>query len=701
MQNTNRKNDGFQSGFTGTDALQISKALELSGHTQKQDILRPSGIDAASILQELNADLDTILAALLSDPLLIKPLEEELVREKFGATVAVLVKDVNWLNSLKVYTPEMADLPNQTETLRRMLLSMTHDARAVLIKLAFRLQRLRLLNREDDDLRRWIARETLDIYAPIANRLGIGQLKWEMEDLSFRYLDPQNYRKIANSLAADRNKRERCIAVFKSVLQQNLAQENISAETAGRPKHIYSIWKKMQRKQLDIDELYDLLAVRVIVGKLSDCYAVLGIVHGHWQYIPKEFDDYIANPKKNGYQSLHTVILDQQGNRIEIQIRTRQMHEFAELGVAAHWRYKEGGKQDTAAESSISSLRLLLDEKAHDDSLIDNFRTELFYDRVYVLTPAGKLLDLSKGSTPLDFAYAVHTEVGHRCRGAKVNGRITPLTYQLQSGDRIEILTVKTGKPNRNWIDPNLGYLKSARAIGKIKAWFRQQDYQYHLNAGKQILDKESHRLGLDKVDLQALAKHFSLEDSDKLLIAIGRGDINSRQIAGAFQLPESEPTTIKSSNKRKKPNSAITVDGVDNILTHFAQCCNPLPGDNIIGYISQSKGITIHRSDCANVMNLEPEKQNRLIDVSWGKQSLKLAVPVVISAYNRQGLLNDVTQILNVLQIDILDAQFYTEDDLSATLELELLVLNTEQLSHALSKIGQLPNIIMVKRKT
>jgi GTP pyrophosphokinase len=455
----------------------------------------------------------------------------------------------------------------------------------------------------------------------------------------------------------------------------------------------------MQRKQLAIDELYDLLAVRVIVDKISTCYAVLGVVHGEWQYIPKEFDDYIANPKENGYQSLHTVILDPQGNRIEVQIRTREMHDFAELGVAAHWRYKEGGKQSTSAEKNISSLRRLLEDKDTDEVLVESFRTELFYDRVYVLTPAGKLMDLIKGSTPLDFAYAVHTEVGHRCRGAKVNGRIVPLSYTLQSGEQVEILTTKNSEPNRNWIDSNLGYLKSPRSIIKVKAWFKKQDYDFNVSAGRQILEKECQRLGIGSVSLQDLSDHFKRGNPDDLHAAIGHGDINSQQIANFLQIPEIIPKPKKHSTKAKKLNSPVTVEGIDNIETHFAKCCQPIPGEAIIGFISQLKGITIHNSDCQNISQLDPQQQQKLIDVSWGKQSLTKSVSIVISAYNKQGLLNEVIQIVNALKIDILNARFDIKDDLTALIKLDILVKDSSQLSHALAKIGQLANIIDVKR--
>ena len=703
MQKNTSSSKPIFSGFSVPDIEQIDRALAIVAQIPEDPHYhRPKGIDVAGILMDFNVDLKTILAAILSDPRLVDIKPKPDIAGKFGNTVASLVKDINWLNKLTVYTPEMGHQPNQVEILRRMLLSMTQDVRAVLIKLAYRAQRLRNLPRESYEMRHFIARETLDIYAPIANRLGIHQLKWELEDMAFRYLEPQVYRRIAKSLTDNRVQRENCINDFIALLQKALAEENISAEIYGRPKHIYSIWKKMQRKHLGIEELYDLLAVRVIVDNLSNCYAVLGIVHSHWQYIPKEFDDYIANPKENGYQSLHTVILDPKGNRIEVQIRTRDMHNFAELGVAAHWSYKEGGRHNAAIEKSIASLRKLLEEKRASDDLVEDFRSELFGDRIYVLTPAGKLIDLVKGSTPLDFAYAIHSEIGHRCRGAKVNGRIVPLTYRLKSGERVEILTAKEGGPNYNWIDPNLGYLKTPRAISKVKSWFKQQQQAENIAAGKLLLEKESKRLGLKKVALEDLVKHFKVTDSDHLFEALGRGDINNRQLAAALQIPELEVTPKKINLLKQRARSEVTVAGIDNVVTTFAHCCSPVKGDDIIGFISHKKGITIHRQDCENIQMLSPEQQTQLIKAEWSSdQPSRHAVPIIIHAFNAQNLLNDVSQILAHAKIHISNASLKTHSDLSAILNMTIQIENTAQLSLVLNRISQLPNIIDVKRKT
>ena len=662
---------------------------------------RPKGTEVAAILMDFKVDVETIIAAILSDPRLeeLKPTPD--IAKEFGKTIAALVKDINWLNKLSVYSANMADQPNQAETLRRMLLSMTQDVRAVLIKLAYRIKRLRVLPKEPIEVRHLIAQETLDIYAPIANRLGIHQFKWELEDMAFRYLKPQTYLKIAKSLAVKREQREACIDNFIHLLHQRLNLDGINAKIYGRPKHIYSIWKKMQRKQLDIDELYDLLAVRVIVENVTTCYAVLGVVHGAWQYVPKEFDDYIANPKENGYQSLHTVIINPDGNRIEVQIRTKEMHDFAEMGVAAHWSYKEGGKHNAALDKSIASLRKLLAEKDDDENLADDFQSELFRDRVYVLTPNGKLIDLVKGATPLDFAYAIHTEIGHSCRGAKVNGRICPLTYSLKSGDQVEILTTKDIKPNRNWIDPNLGYLKSAHAVGKVKSWFKHQQRDENIAIGKSILDKETQRLGLKAINLKELTRHFKLADTDTLLEAIGRNDINSRQLAAFFKIPELEAQPPIAIKKKPDAKSIVTVDGIDNVLTTFAHCCSPVQGDDIIGYITLHRGITVHRKDCGNIKKLNNAQHPQFVEVYWGTQRPSHSVPIVIRANNSRHLLNNVTQILEQSNIHISNAALETKPDYSASLALTIQIENTRQLSLILSRISQLPNIVDVKRMT
>ncbi len=693
-------------GFSAEDSAKIDKALEIAREMQAkagpEHALRPRGEDVAAVLTAVHLDVESLLAALLSDSRVAELYPVTAVAETFGSTVANLVKDVTWLNKVNIYSLEMANQPNQSEILRRMLLSMTHDVRAVLIKLAFRIQRLRNLGKEATEIRGFIARETLDIYAPLANRLGVNQFKWELEDLAFRYLDPDNYFAIAKALSEKRIERESCIQAFLEQLREHLRAGGVEAKVYGRPKHIYSIWCKMRRKRQSVDELNDLLAVRAIVDTPATCYTVLGIAHGHWRYIPKEFDDYIANPKQNGYQSLHTVVLDEQGNRIEIQVRTQAMHEFAELGVAAHWRYKEGSKFNLETERNIASLRRILYDRDNGENLLDHFRTELFSDRVFVLTPAGKLIDLVKGATPLDFAYAVHTDIGHGCRGAKVNGRIQPLTYKLRSGEQVEIITQQNGAPNRNWLDASLGYLKTPRAISKVRAWFKQQRIGDNIAAGKQVLDKELKRVGQKSVDMADLAGHFKCADADQLYAALGRGDISRRQLAAALKTQETEPEpfALRLSPRPAAGRSEVTVAGVDNVMTTPAQCCMPVKGDDIVGFVSHKRGITIHRGDCENIRHLPAELHTQVLPAAWSEQQGAYTAPIQVRAFNARNLLNDVSQALAAFKVYITSAELKTFDDFSALLRLSIQVENTGQLNAVLARLGQLPGVLEVRRR-
>ncbi|HDP89051.1 MAG TPA: GTP diphosphokinase [Thioalkalivibrio sp.] len=671
---------------------------------------RPHGLDVAAILLGLHVDQTTLVAAILSDPRLRDRLDERYLREHFGDTVAALVKNVNWLNTFKeCRDDENIQAPEQAERLRRMLLAMVDDVRAVLIKLAFRVQRLRGLAHEDYETRRCIARETLEIYSPLANRLGVGQLKWEMEDLAFRYLEPQAYKQIAKSLEETRTGREAYVQEFMTRLVGELEREGIEAEVSGRPKHIYSIWRKMQRKHLDLDELYDLRAVRVIVDKVPTCYGVLGIVHGLWPHIPREFDDYIANPKENGYQSLHTAVVGPGGRTVEVQIRTREMHEFAELGVAAHWRYKEGGAQDQKMERAIASLRHLLEERDSDAELLDDFRSDLFSDRVFVLTPQGEIMDLKRGATPLDFAYAVHTEVGHRCRGAKVNGRIVPLTHVLKSGEQVEILTAKEGEPSRDWLNPHTGYLATSGARAKVRQWFKQRDQDKNLADGRHLLEREAQRLGIAPkgIDLDQLAQDLRLQRGEELLIALGRGDVTPGQLLGALKMPEPEADEIVISRpdkrvRRKRGEAGeVRVRGVGNLLTHMAPCCKPVPGDAIVGYITRGKGVSIHRRDCPNILGLPAEKRPRLVEVEWGEEAEARPVDVHVQAFDRQGLLRDITSVLANEKVNVLAANTRTDrSDQSVHMDLTIEITGTTQLGLVMDKIAQLPNVMDVYRR-
>lgn len=698
----------FSAGFNQEDAGKIEVALRFAEEARDQDALtRPRGIDVAHTLQALRVDAQTLQAALLSDPWLRETNQEAVIESYFGEVVAKLVRGVNWMNTFNDFYREIHE-PAQAELLRRMLLAVVDDVRAVLIKLAYRLQRLRMLKLEEESFRYKIARETLDIFAPLANRLGLGQLKWELEDLAFRYLEPVEYKNLAKSLDANRAERERYIHDFIHQLDEGLRENGVQAKVYGRPKHLYSIWKKMKRKHLSLDDLYDLLAVRVMVDKLSDCYAVLGVAHSLWLHIPKEFDDYIANPKDNGYQSLHTVVVGPEGKPVEIQIRTKEMHAFAEFGVAAHWRYKEGGKQDEALDRSISSLRRLLESKEDDRELLDDFRSELFADQIFVLTPMGQVVRLKKGATPVDFAYAIHTEVGHRCRGAKVNGRIVPLTYQLASAEKVEILTGKQGVPSLGWLDPHMGYVATSHARGKIRQWFKQQDHEKHLRSGKSILERERHKLGmasLKEPEMEDLVRHYHLPRVDDLYLAIGRGDITAAQLASTLKVPGFQPKPVQPTPKPEPATAAnpdqVTVQGIRNMMMHYAHCCNPTPGTPIVGYVTIGHGVAIHAQDCANVIQLPSHKQGRLIDVTWGQEQESFPVEIEVNAIDRKGLLKDVAQVLSQEHINILSSNTHTNPkNQSVTMDITIEIEDLGQLSQALDKIGEIHNVLRARRK-
>jgi GTP pyrophosphokinase len=624
--------DRLSEGYSIEERSLIAKALEWAETARRQDVLtRPRGIDVALIVQQLKVDAPTLMAALLSDPYLRDSVGDSVLLHQFGHPLAELVQKVNWLNTFDEYQKSESREPDQAELLRSMLLAVVNDVRAVLIKLAYRLQRLRLLrNSPEDPTRKTIALETLDLFTPLANRLGVGQLKWEMEDLSFRYLEPEEYRRLAQSLASNRIAREEFVRQFMIELQEKLQDAGIKARIFGRPKHLYSIHKKIERKDVNPEELYDLHAVRVIVKDIATCYTVLGLTHGAWLHIPDELDDYIANPKSNGYQSLHTVVIGPEGKPVEIQIRTEDMHNFAEFGVAAHWRYKEGSKQDLAMDRNVNTLRQLLEAPHGERGILDSFRSQFFEDDIFVLTPKGQVLRLSKGATPIDFAYGIHTEVGHRCRGAKVNGRMVTLHHTLKSGERVEILTIKQGGPSLGWIDPHTGLVKTSHARNKIRAWFRQQDHEKHIRTGKQILDHERQRLGLKELDQEQLVRHFHLPRTEDLLLAIGRGDLTLGQLAVALRpaQPIQPPSLPATDPPRRTFHSEgshdIIIEGVRNLVTHLAQCCYPEPHMPIIGFLTSLRGIAIHRKDCINIKRLPSDKWERLMEVSWGPDPSK-----------------------------------------------------------------------------
>ncbi|MBL8251685.1 MAG: bifunctional (p)ppGpp synthetase/guanosine-3',5'-bis(diphosphate) 3'-pyrophosphohydrolase, partial [Candidatus Competibacter sp.] len=563
-----------------------------------------------------------------------------------------------------------------------------------------------------DAERRRIARETLDIFTPLANRLGIGRIKWEMEDLALRYLDPAVYKQIAAALDERRADRERYIARVMEDLRDCLRRAGIRAEVSGRVKHIYGIWRKMQRKKLNFEQIFDVRAVRVLVETVNDCYAALGVVHAHWNHIHQEFDDYIAQPKPNGYQSLHTAVAGPEGRPVEVQIRTHAMHRNAELGVAAHWRYKEGGQgPGGVAERQIAWLRQMLEfreEDGDDGDLLERFKAEAFQDRVYAITPKGAIVELGQGATPLDFAYHIHTEVGHRCRGAKVNGRIAPLTYEVKNGDQIEVLTAKTGGPSRDWLSPYLGYVKSNRARAKIRQWFLQQDQDKSIAAGRLALEAEFQRLGIRQLKLEKVADRLGFAKPEDLFATVGHGALTTAQVIARIQdllppppAPKDEPLPTRKLKPHDSGKDSVRIRGVGRLLTQTAQCCQPAPFEPIAGYITQGRGVTIHRQDCANFLGLAGQHHERVIEVAWGETPATYPVDIMIVAHDRSGLLRDISSILANDQINVLGTNTSTDKETSiASMGMTLEITDVVQLSRVLDKIAQLPNIIEAYRK-
>jgi GTP pyrophosphokinase len=675
------------------------------GAVHRRDML-PNSLDVAEILLSLQANQEILLAALLSDYRLINSIDLDEIKPCYGEHIAKIVNGVHQLHTfVNCRLHDQPSAPEQAETLRRMLLTMASDVWAVLIKLAWRLQHLRILSHYETEYRTWIAQDSLDIFAPLASRLGVSQLKWEMEDLAFRYINPIAYKQVAKSLQSRRLAREIFIDNFVLTVQSLLKESNIEANVCGRPKHIYSIWKKMQRKGLEVDQLYDLRAVRIIVDDIESCYHIMWLVHKQWRHIPHELDDYIAQRKPNGYQSIHTVVFAEQGKTVEVQIRTKEMHMVAELGVAAHWRYKEGGAQDQAMEEAIMSLRHLLDNQNSDAQLVVDFHTEVFSDRVFVLTPKGKIFELPKCSTPLDFAYAVHTSIGHRCRGALVNGVMVSLDYVLKNGDKVEILTSKEEHPRRDWMNPSLSYACSAKTRSKIRYWFHQQNHEKNALEGKLLFEKECRRLGMAHVSVDDLVLRFKKQDSHDFFIALGRDDITTVQLIDALvarpkqQRDEIELRQIPANDKSR--SHGITVNGVENLMTQLSVCCKPVLGDSITGFITIGRGVSIHRQDCPNILNMSEDQQKRLVDVSWTTEQKLYAADIIVIGYNLPGLLRDVADVfaqkrINIVQVVSKLGKEVNTSVIRATIQIE----STQQLSAVLDKITQLSNVIDAKRQ-
>lgn len=674
-------------------------------------------LSVAAILAGVRMDHETLAAALLHDVVEDTDLTLDDLRRDFGHSIANLVDGVTKMMVIQGFNG-LDDLSKgekkkrvQAESLRKMLLAMVEDVRVVLIKLADRTHNMRTLGSLPVHKQRRIARETLDIYAPLANRLGMWQIKWELEDLSFRYIEPDIYKRIAKMVDERRIDREAYIKNFITRLQGEISSAGVTAFISGRPKHIYSIYRKMERKGIDYQQVYDTRGIRVLVDTVPDCYTVLGIVHSLWRYIPGEFDDYIATPKENGYQSIHTAIFGPQGKVVEVQVRTHQMHEDNELGVAAHWRYKEGAAFDAGFESKIVWLRQLLewkDEVADADDFVDQFKSDAFESRIYVFTPKGNVVDLPSGSTPLDFAYQIHTEVGHRCRGAKVNGRIVPLTYQLNTGEQVEVLTIKQGGPSLDWLNGDLGYIRTSRARHKIQHWFNVQHFDTHVTTGRALLEKELQRLGVNDVSHEAVARKLGHDRVEDLYAGLGRNETKISQILRAIQADaQPEPATEEDLVQSKRSTgvterSGVMVLGVGDLLTQFANCCKPVPGDDIVGYITRGRGVTIHRKDCANILRYISLSPERLVEVDWGKGSSRVyPVEIQVKAFDRQGLLRDVSAILANEKINVIAVNTLSDKkEHTANMILTLEVDDLDKLSKLLIKINSLPNVLEVRRK-
>jgi len=587
--------------------------------------------------------------------------------------------------------------------LRKMLLDMAQDLRVVFIKLADRLHNMRTLGVLSPEKRRQIAQETLEVYAPLAHRLGIWQLKWQLEDLSFRYLEPREYHKIARLVAVRRTQRESFINEVLQILKQELEKADVKADVFGRPKHIYSIYEKMKRyatQGRDFNDIHDLFAVRILVDTVPDCYKALGVVHNLWHPIPEEFNDFIANPKDNGYQSLHTTVMCQGTTPLEIQIRTYEMHRTADFGVAAHWRYKEGSKEEGSFEEKIAWLRQLIEWQSElsSEEFMESLKTELLLDQVFVFTPKGEIKALPKGATPLDFAYRIHTELGHRCIGAKVNGKLVPLDYELKNGEIVEIMTTKADRgPSLDWLNPDLGFVKTPHAREKIRQWFKKQERTQNIERGRQILERELKRLGITIANLEETARLFDYEDVDDFLAAIGYGGITPHQLALKLVAePEIVPPVIKAPGGKAAAAGGIQVLGVGDLLSHLANCCHPVPGDAIIGYITRSRGVSVHRKDCINIQNVEDKR--RLIEVSWGKVQQVYPVDIQIDAWDRVGLLRDITTIVADAKVNIAGiSTVYHDDVISVFATLE--IANMAELTHLLSRIQGVRGVISAAR--
>ncbi len=707
-------------------AIQLAK---LSGGETKipngQTCLQQS-FGMVDILVDLNVDTETLIAAILYGNVQSEVITLQEVEETLSPVVRHIIQGVlkmDALQDLHESTSGKVQLDTTIDNFRKMLLVMVDDIRVVLVKLAEQLYVLHHLEHFSEEKKYKIAKTSLDVYASLANRLGVGHLKWQIEDMAFRYINPEAYKAISKSLSQRRTDREEYIHEMIALLKELLNKAGLTrANVMGRAKHIYSIYRKMHRKQVDIEEIYDTMALRILVPTVEDCYAALGCVHGEWKSIAKEFDDYIVNPKPNGYRSIHTAIIGPHERYVEIQIRTEIMHEESELGVAAHWAYKEGKAKRTGYEEKVAWLRQVMDwqkEVTQTEAQSEEIQARIFEESVYVFTPNGDVIDLPKGATPLDFAYHIHTDIGHRCRGAKVDGVLVPLTYQLKTGDRVEILTANNMHPSRDWLNVGLGYLKTTRARAKVANWFRKEDYTSDLARGKEAVEKEVKRLHLRQVDMSELARKFKFKSVEDFFAGVGRGDARIQGVIQVLQASlnagkkekdfggqEGESLLEKVSKKLKseKSSTGIVIGGVGGLLTSIAQCCKPVPNDPILGYVTVGRGVSIHRVDCANLLNNLDARKERIINVEWGDQieAQYYSVDLLIKAYDRQGLMRDITHMLanNEVNISQLSSAMDKANHI-AQIKITVEIDGLEMLEYIVTKIHQISGVFEVERAT
>jgi GTP pyrophosphokinase len=684
------------------------RSIELS---PDGELARRAALEVAEIVRTLDADDDVIIASMLQPLLDGGYLNRESAEKTFGAEPIRLARSLGQLGQFGLppdWTPEQGLEAAQAEALRKMLLAVIGDVRLVVVRLAEQLQKMRSAKTVGSTMQRKLAIETREVYAPLANRLGVWQVKWELEDLAFRYLEPQQYKHIAAALKSRRSERERYIDELKTGLHDELRSAGIEARIDGRPKHIFSIWRKMQAKQLAFEQLMDIRAARVLVNNIAECYAALGVVHSLWQFIPGEFDDYIATPKDNLYRSIHTAVIGPGGEPVEIQIRTHEMHADSERGVAAHWRYKEGGRGNQAYERKINELRsLLAPTEAADEGrdFLDRVRVDLFQDRIYVVSPKGEIVDVPVGGTPLDFAYQVHTDLGHRTRGAKVNGRMVALDYQLKNSETVEIITAKTPQPSRDWLSPQSGFLASPRHRNKVRAWFRRQDQSQNKVEGRALLERELQRLGVKSPPTVELLSELAMDSVEALHEALGLGEISGAQVAGAIQrLQRARETPLEHPRAHAKsaPAPETQVQGIGDLLSTYARCCKPVPPEPIVGYITVGRGVSIHSQSCANLARISIKAPARVLAVDWGKLgSADFPVDIEVHAFDRRGLVRDVSASLADEKISILGMTTVTDKrDNVARMRIAISITGLAQLSKVLSRIAQLPNIISARRK-